>query len=302
MTRTLVVHGCIFVALSMCLATGALANGTSTSAMELTQLTATQAITQAQPVQDSAQLDLQLSELLPAAPDRQKISGLIQLVLLITVVSLAPAIIVMLTCFTRIIVVLSLTRQALGTAQLPPTQILVGLAIILTILIMAPTWSQLNDQALKPYLSGQIAAPQAIEQGQIPLRAFMIRQIDAYDNQADVWMFLDHTGLRGQADSDQSVSPAEAAESTAAPTWADVPTRALVPAFVISELKTAFLMGFKIYLPFLVIDMVVASILISMGMLMLPPVLVSLPFKILLFVLVDGWHLLAGSLLESFAR
>jgi len=207
----------------------------------------------------------------------------------------------MLTCFTRIIVVLALTRQALGTAQLPPTQIMVGLALLLTILIMAPTWSQLNAQALEPCLAGKITAAQAIERGQVPLRAFMIRQIDTYDNQADVWMFLEHTGLRGQDHPGQLGSVAGSVESTAQPTWADVPTRALVPAFVISELKTAFLMGFKIYLPFLVIDMVVASILISMGMLMLPPVLVSLPFKILLFVLVDGWHLLAGSLLQSFA-
>jgi len=232
---------------------------------------------------------LQLPDLLDAAPSRRTASGLIQILLMVTVLSLAPAIVVLVTCFTRIIVVLTLTRQALGTSQLPPTQILVGLSILLTILIMAPTWSQLNSQAVQPYLSGQITATQAIDSGQTPLRAFMIHQIDVYHNHADVWMFLKYTGLRNPD------SP------TAQPTWADVPTRALIPAFVTSELKIAFLMGFKIYLPFLVIDMVVASILISMGMLMLPPVLVSLPFKILLFVLVDGWHLLAGSLLESFA-
>ncbi|MCK4849961.1 MAG: flagellar type III secretion system pore protein FliP [Phycisphaerae bacterium] len=202
----------------------------------------------------------------------------------------------MFTCFTRIIVVLALTRQALGTSQLPPTQILVGLAILLTVLIMAPTWSQLNSQALSPYLSGKISGSQAVELGQVPLRAFMIRQIDTYHNGADVWMFIEHTGLRSEPE------PVLAGADQPAPqlTWADVPNRALVPAFVISELKTAFLMGFKIYLPFLVIDMVVASILISMGMFMLPPVLVSLPFKILLFVLVNGWHLLTGSLLQSF--
>ncbi|NIA07729.1 MAG: flagellar type III secretion system pore protein FliP [Actinobacteria bacterium] len=231
---------------------------------------------------------LQLPDLLESAPSRRTASGLIQILLMVTVLSLAPAIMVMVTCFTRIIVVLTLTRQALGTAQLPPTQILVGLAILLTILIMAPTWTQLNSEALQPYLSGQLTASQAVDRGQPPLRAFMIRQIDTYKNHADVWMFLKHTGFRSSAEAPEVL------------TWADVPTRALVPAFVISELKTAFLMGFKIYLPFLVIDMVVASILISMGMLMLPPVLVSLPFKILLFVLVDGWHLLVGSLLESF--
>ena len=164
---------------------------------------------------------------------------------------------------------------------------------------MAPTWSQLNTQALSPYLSGKIDATQAVQLGQVPLRAFMIRQIDTYKNQADVWMFLEHTRLQDQYQNQTAISTTQ--EPADQPTWADVPNRALLPAFVISELKTAFLMGFKIYLPFLVIDMVVASILISMGMLMLPPVLVSLPFKILLFVLVDGWHLLAGSLLQSFA-
>ena len=230
----------------------------------------------------------QLSDIFDDALSPQNASGLIKLLLMITVVSLAPAIVVMVTCFIRIIVVLALTRQALGTSQLPPTQILFGLAVVLTILIMAPTWSKLNSEALQPYLSGQLTASQAIGRGQTPVRVFMIGQIDTYDNHADVWMFLKHTSLQNSEPLPDH------------PTWADVPTRALIPAFVISELKTAFLMGFKIYLPFLVIDMVVASILISMGMLMLPPVLVSLPFKILLFVLVDGWHLLAGSLLDSF--
>ncbi len=259
--------------------------------------TASAALAQFQPTELPPDDSLNLSELLPAAPDRSQVSSLIQLIIVITVLSLAPAIIVMLTCFIRIIVVLALTRQALGTSQLPPTQILVGLAVLLTILIMAPTWSQLNNQALAPYLSGKISGSQAFELGQVPLRAFMIRQIDTYHNGADVWMFIEHTGLRSEPE------PVLAGADQPAPqlTWADVPNRALVPAFVISELKTAFLMGFKIYLPFLVIDMVVASILVSMGMFMLPPVLVSLPFKILLFVLVDGWHLLAGSLLQSFS-
>ena len=291
--RVILLHGCFITAMLAALAQPARALADSTPRISSATLS------QLQPSQIPADEPLNLSDLLSTSPDRQTVSGLIKLVLVVTVLSLAPAIIVMLTCFTRIIVVLALTRQALGTAQLPPTQILFGLAVLLTVLIMAPTWSQLNTQALSPYLSGKIDATQAVQLGQVPLRAFMIRQIDTYKNQADVWMFLEHTRLQDQYQNQTAISTTQ--EPADQPTWADVPNRALLPAFVISELKTAFLMGFKIYLPFLVIDMVVASILISMGMLMLPPVLVSLPFKILLFVLVDGWHLLAGSLLQSFA-
>ena len=293
------IQGCIFVALLGWAgqSAGALPAPAQIAAESISQA----AITQTQPAGDSTGPSLQLPDLLPAAESRRTAAGLIQLVLIVTVLSLAPAIVVMVTSFTRIIVVLALTRQALGTSQLPPTQILLGLAILLTVLIMAPTWSKLNDQSLQPYLSGQITASQAVQRGQVPLRAFMIRQIDTYNNHDDVWMFLEYTGPSSHQDAAQEASvTAPAATDSAQTTWSDVPTRALMPAFVISELKTAFLMGFKIYLPFLVIDMVVASILISMGMLMLPPVLVSLPFKILLFVLVDGWHLIAGSLLESF--
>ena len=280
--RVILLQGCIISAL--------LSQAAVASTLSLASSTPSVVLAQAQPAQppeSPTDNPLQLPKLLSDTTDRAQISSYIKLILIITVLSLAPAIIVMLTCFTRIIVVLSLTRQALGTSQLPPTQILVGLAVLLSILIMAPTWSKLNSQALSPFLSGEISASEALELGQVPLRAFMIRQIDTYDNEADVWMFVEHSGLKSGA-----------AEQ---PTWADVPNRALIPAFVISELKTAFLMGFKIYLPFLVIDMVVASILISMGMFMLPPVLVSLPFKVLLFVLVNGWHLLTGSLLQSFA-
>jgi flagellar biosynthetic protein FliP len=293
--RVIFLQGCIIAALFAWAAQPAQA--AADSALPLSSATSSALLAQAQPTELPPVDSLDLSKLLPDFSDRRTVSGLIQLIIIITVLSLAPAIIVMFTCFIRIIVVLALTRQALGTSQLPPTQILVGLAILLTVLIMAPTWSQLNSQALSPYLSGKISASQAVELGQVPLRAFMIRQIDTYNNQADVWMFIEHTGLRSQPDT----VLAGADQPVPQPTWADVPNRALIPAFVISELKTAFLMGFKIYLPFLVIDMVVASILISMGMFMLPPVLVSLPFKILLFVLVNGWHLLTGSLLQSFA-
>ena len=290
--RAAFIHGCILVALLGWALQPARAD--AAAILEFSQSLPVTAIAQSESPQLPSESPLQLSDLL----SRPNVSGLIKLLLMVTVLSLAPAIIVMVTCFTRIIVVLALTRQALGTSQLPPTQILVGLAIMLTILIMAPTWSKLNAEALQPYLSGQFTVSQALDRGQAPLRAFMIRQIDNYNNEDDVWMFLEHTGLRS---ADSSVQSAAVADSPAKQTtWADVPTRALIPAFVISELKTAFLMGFKIYLPFLVIDMVVASILISMGMFMLPPVLVSLPFKILLFVLVNGWHLLVGSLLQSF--
>lgn len=284
--RVALIQGCILVAVLGW--PSALACADSAGAFELSQSLSLAVVAQSDPVELPSATPLQVSDLLEDTLSPRNVSGLIRILLMVTVVSLAPAIIVMVTCFIRIIVVLALTRQALGTSQLPPTQILFGLAILMTILIMAPTWSQLNNEAIQPFLSGQLTASQAVDRGQTPLRAFMIRQIDTYDNHADVWMFLEHTGFKN------------ADASTEQLIWADVPTRALMPAFVISELKTAFLMGFKIYLPFLVIDMVVASILISMGMLMLPPVLVSLPFKILLFVLVDGWHLLAGSLLESF--
>ena len=285
--RTALIQGCIIVAVLGSPSQPTRAD--SAGVLELSRSVPLTVVAQSDPAELPSAEPVQLFDFLEDAQSRRTASRLIQLLLMVTVLSLAPAIIVMVTCFVRIIVVLALTRQALGTSQLPPTQILVGLAIMLSILIMAPTWSKLNNQALQPFLSGQLTSSDALQQGQVPLRAFMIRQIDACKNQDDVWMFLERTGFK-------------TSDSTATkPTWSDVPTRALIPAFVISELKTAFLMGFKIYLPFLVIDMVVASILISMGMLMLPPILISLPFKILLFVLVDGWHLLVGSLLESFA-
>ncbi len=246
--RVILLQGCIISAL--------LSQAAVAATPPLASSTPSIVLAQAQLPESPTDSPLQLPKLLSDTTDRAQISSYIKLILIITVLSLAPAIIVMLTCFTRIIVVLALTRQALGTSQLPPTQILVGLGILLTVLIMAPTWSQLNSQALAPFLSGKISAAQAVELGQVPLRAFMIRQIETYHNEADVWMFIEHTGLRSGAE--PALPGAE--NPVPQPTWADVPNRALVPAFVISELKTAFLMGFKIYLPFLVIDMFVASI------------------------------------------
>jgi flagellar biosynthesis protein FliP len=221
---------------------------------------------------------------LPDLSNRQNLSSALQLVILLTVLSLAPAILIMMTSFTRIIIVMSLLRQALGTQQLPPNQILVGLSLFMTFLVMRPTWEKVNAEALQPYLSGAIEQREALDLAQKPLRRFMVKQIEKSDNWEDVYMF------------------AQAAGQGEPKKLEDVSTLTLIPAFVLSELKTAFLLGFKVYLPFLIIDMVISAVLISMGMMMLPPVLISLPFKLLLFVLVDGWHLITGSLMGSFVQ
>jgi len=185
----------------------------------------------------------------------------------------------------RIIVVLGLLRQALGTQQLPPSQVITSIALFLTLLIMWPVWQEVYGQAIEPYTQREITAEIAWERGVGPIRRFMSQQIDNAGNAHDVWLFYRRLP-----------------EGTPEPeTYDDVPLRALIPAFMVSELKTAFLIGFQIYLPFLILDIVVASVTISMGMLMLPPVIISLPFKLMLFVLVDGWHLVVGMLIESFA-
>jgi flagellar biosynthetic protein FliP len=221
-------------------------------------------------------------QMMPQANDAKGVSATIQILVIVTILAIAPAILMMLTCFTRIIVVLALLRQALATQSLPPNQVLVGLAMFMTFMIMAPTWQKVHSQALSPYLNNTISQADAFDRGLKPIREFMIRQIEATDNEQDVYMFLSHTTQK------------------TANKWAEVPTTVLIPAFVTSELKTAFIIGFRIYLPFLIIDLVISSILISMGMFMLSPPLISLPFKILLFVLVDGWHLVTGSLINSF--
>jgi len=215
---------------------------------------------------------------------RENFSAAMQLIILLTVLSLAPAILIMMTSFTRIVIVLSLLRQAMGTQQLPPNQILIGLSLFMTFLVMGPTWNRVNDEALKPYMNGTMDQKTALANAQIPVREFMQRQIEINHNEEDVFMLNAFSGAQ---------DPKE---------WKDVSTTTLIPAFMLSELKTAFLMGFKIYLPFLIIDIVISTILISMGMMMLPPVLISLPFKLLLFVLVDGWHLITESLISSFMK
>lgn len=213
----------------------------------------------------------------PAGGAKEVSSG-VQLLVLITVLSLAPSILVLMTSFTRIVIVLSLLRSAIGTPQIPPNQVLIGLALILTFFIMAPVYTQIDQQALQPYLKGEIEQGAAFERAAGPLREFMFKQT----REKDLALFIEMSGQARPASLDE------------------VPTISLLPAFVISELRTAFIMGFALYVPFLVIDLVISSVLLSMGMMMLPPSLISLPFKILLFVMVDGWYLIVRSLALSF--
>jgi len=224
-----------------------------------------------------------VSKYVDPAATPEKVSSTVQVLLLLTVLSLAPSILIMMTSFTRIIIVLGLLRQAMATQQMPPNQVLIGLALFMTFVVMAPVYSDIHEDAIAPYTAGEITQSEAADAAVGHIRVFMIGQIEAGGNTDDVYLFLD----------------AERSDNEDL-TWQDVPTMTLIPAFVVSELKIAFLMGFRIYLPFLIIDMVIASVLISMGMLMLPPVLISLPFKLLLFVLVDGWHLVVNTLLLSF--
>jgi flagellar biosynthetic protein FliP len=210
--------------------------------------------------------------------EKGDLSPALQILLLLTVLSLAPALVMMLTSFTRIVVVLSLLRQAIGTHQLPPGQILIALSLFLTVFIMAPVWTRVHQEALQPYLSHQISHEEALSRATVPVREFMLRQT----REKDILLFVD----LGKMERPQEPS--------------DIPMSVLIPAFMISELKTAFQIGFLLHIPFVILDLVVSSLLLSMGMLMLPPVMISLPLKLMLFVLVDGWNLLVGSLVRSF--
>ncbi len=225
------------------------------------------------------------------------LSSAIQVMLLLTVISLAPAILLMTTCFVRIIVVLGLLRQALGTQQLPPSQVITSIALFMTLLVMTPVWSDVYDNAILPYTNEEISLNEAWDRGVEPVRRFMADQIRRTENDDDVYLFLRYL----PQETTESGEPPEYVYYGATDAQQNVPLRALVPAFMLSELKTAFLIGFQIYLPFVILDIVVASVTISMGMMMLPPVLISLPFKLLLFVLVDGWHLVVEMLLQSFS-
>jgi flagellar biosynthetic protein FliP len=206
-----------------------------------------------------------------------KVSSALQILFLLTILTLAPSILIMTTSFARIIIVLSFLRQAMGTQQTPPTQILIGLGLFLTLFVMGPTWGEINQRALQPYLNEEISQMEALKLAEAPIKRFMLKQT----RDKDLSLFVNLTD--GQPVSNEEVE-----------------IQSLIPAFIISELKTAFQIGFLIYIPFLILDMVVASILLSMGMMMLPPVLISLPFKLMLFVMVDGWYLTVGSLIRSF--
>ncbi len=208
----------------------------------------------------------------------EDISVTLQILMLMTVLSLAPAILILTTAFTRIIVVLHFLKQAMGTPQMPPSQVLVGLAMFLTFFVMAPVWNTMNTEAIQPYMKGKMTATAAYEKAAVPLRTFMFKQT----REEDLALFVKMSNMAKPA------------------TRNDIPIHVLIPAFAISELRMGFQIGFILFIPFLIIDMVVASILMSMGMMMLPPSMVSLPFKILLFILVDGWNLVIASLIASF--
>ncbi|MCK4620947.1 MAG: flagellar type III secretion system pore protein FliP [Desulfuromonadales bacterium] len=212
------------------------------------------------------------------ATEPGEVSTALQILIVLTILSVAPAILLMTTGFTRIVIVLSFVRQAMGTQQAPSNQIVIGLALFLTFFVMAPVFERINDNALQPYLDKKINQEQALEQALVPMRDFMFAQVGEKDLQLLV---------------DISKSPQPENRD-------DISMLTLIPAFMLSELKRAFQMGFLLFMPFLVVDMIVASVLMSMGMMMLPPIIISLPFKILLFVLVDGWSLVIGSLVQSF--
>jgi flagellar biosynthetic protein FliP len=228
-----------------------------------------------QVVANPADMSLTLS----SGADGSQMSAALKIVLFLTVLAFAPAILVCMTSFTRIVVVLSFIRQALGTQNTPPNQVMVGIALFLTLFTMAPTASKIHTRAVQPFMDKEISETEAFAAGVDVMKTFLLR----HTRQTDLELFYE-------------ISAAERPDGPLA-----IPLRILVPAFVLSELKTAFEMGFLVFVPFLLIDMVIASILMAMGMMMLPPVLIAMPFKILLFVLVDGWHLLIGSLARSFA-
>ncbi|MBW1708855.1 MAG: flagellar type III secretion system pore protein FliP [Deltaproteobacteria bacterium] len=215
---------------------------------------------------------------LDEAETPDQVAAVIKILFILTVLTLAPSILIMMTSFTRLAVVFHFLRQAMGTQQSPPNQVIVGLALFLTIFIMAPIWNKVNQQAIQPYLNREVSEEKALELASLPIKEFMFKQT----RENDLALFMNISNSKRPANKEE------------------VPITALIPAFIISELKTAFTIGFILYIPFLIIDMVVASVLLSMGMMMLPPIMISLPFKLMLFVLVDGWHLLVGSMVRSF--
>ena len=226
----------------------------------------------------SSKMPMKVSISVEDTEEPQKMAVILQIVLMLTILSVAPALLMMLTSFTRIVIILSFLKRAMSTGSQPSAQILVGLALFLTFYIMAPVFSEINDTALTPFLDNKISGKVAIENAEIPLRKFMFH----YTREKDLALFVHLSKMKRPKNKEE------------------VPIHLLIPAFIMSELKTAFQMGFVLFLPFLVLDMVVASVLLSMGMMMLPPIMVSMPFKILLFVLVDGWHLIIRSITMSY--
>ncbi len=218
------------------------------------------------------------------AKSPQQVANTLQILMLLTVLTLAPALMIMTTAFTRIVIVLSFLRSALGTQNIPPNQVMLGLALFLTFFVMAPTFNQMNANAVQPYLAGHLAFPAALERGETPLRRFMVAQ--TYKDDLKLFLQMSKTPPPKITDPNH---PADA-----------LPMVVVVPAFVISELKTGFIFGFIVYIPFVIIDLVVSSLLMSMGMMMLPPTVISLPAKVLVFILADGWHAIAGSLAASY--
>ena len=245
---------------------------TRSMAAEMTDETETTATTESTDPTTPLNLSLTMND------EEGTLSGTLQMLLVITVISLAPSILVMMTSFTRIIVVLHFVRTALGLTSTPPNNVLIGLSLFLTLFIMSPVFTKINSEALQPLSEGELTQEEALEAAMNPLRDFMINQT----REQDVQLFLDIANIDSVND------------------WDDVPTTVIIPAFIISELRAAFIIGFLIYIPFIIIDMVVASTLMSMGMMMLPPTTISMPFKILLFIMADGWNLIIGQLVQSF--
>ncbi|GBD88087.1 flagellar biosynthetic protein FliP precursor [bacterium BMS3Abin03] len=213
------------------------------------------------------------------ASNPQDISVTLQILLLMTVLALAPSLLIMTTSYLRLIIAFHFLKSALGTQQMPPGQLLAGIALFITFFIMAPTWNKVNDEALKPLMDGKITMEQAYDKGVLPIREFMFKNV----RDEDLALFIGLSKLKRPNNRE------------------DLPTYVLVPAFALSELRAGFIIGFFLFIPFIMVDMIISSILMSMGMMMLPPMLISLPFKILLFILVDGWNLIVGSLVRSFA-
>lgn len=230
----------------------------------------------AKPDSDDNTLDLSITSNMGST----KLESTLQILILLTVLSLAPSILIMVTSFTRLIIVFHFLRTALGTQTSPPNQVLVGLALFITLAIMSPVFTKVNNEAVKPYMSGKITQEEAFETGSKPLKEFMLKQT----RDKDLQLFLDINETDKETINN----------------YQDISLTVIIPAFIISELRTAFIIGFLLYMPFIVLDMVVASTLMSMGMMMLPPTTISMPFKILLFVMVDGWNLVIGELVKSF--